>query len=376
IRLKPVGFYHWDTGAKALKQFNAIAKKQQWLELFAAMKEDVHQQFHHPARLSIVFISVISDFGRTVVGDDDAIIYIFMTGDKPKVYPWLLLHELLNVFGGVDIKPHGFVLNDDTVIDDEWLKSNTPQIHSLNKKILFNSSVIFNQQRENWWNFRKLKYDNNVQAIVDAIYEMEPILSHERKDDFFRVGQMFRNNEMFEESIKPLQKAVQYAKEKNVSSNELQIVCIELMKSYVKLGRVQDAIDLVDELYEKEPNSIAKLRLVSDVYYEADDYGKCIELYSQMLERTPRDSTLYYRKALCLVMQTPRNRWKDEDAFARAIELLNTSIKIGANGPELYALLQRIYATQGNVEQAAKYQRILDERFHGYELDAVILNKQ
>lgn len=144
------------------------------------IKKDVANLSQNEKHLNIVFISSHLDFARSVISSDYTTICIFMSSKDFRVTAWILLHEIFNVFGAVDISEGGYVMNDDTIIDSEFLVKSKPLIHPTNRKIL---ELTFQEIKDNyefWWNYTKRKINKLSETRIKLVKELEPFLTEKQ----------------------------------------------------------------------------------------------------------------------------------------------------------------------------------------------------
>lgn len=123
---------------------------------------------------------------------------------------------------------------------------------------------------------------------------------------------------------------------------------LNLAKSYLKLGRYQDAVDLVKPLQEAAPTDAELNSLLAFGYFyqgQTDDAAKYLDNIWDAIVQNKRIDEINTRGLIYF-------RQKD---YAKAIETFKKSLEINADDISANNTLSRIYAAQGDAGQAETY---------------------
>lgn len=123
---------------------------------------------------------------------------------------------------------------------------------------------------------------------------------------------------------------------------------LNLAKSYLKIGRYQDEVDLIKPLAEAAPKDAEMNSLLAFGYFylgQTDDAAKYLDNIWDAIVQNKRIDEINTRGLIYF-------RQKD---YAKAIETFNKSLEINADDISANNTLSRIYAAQGDTEQAEIY---------------------
>jgi tetratricopeptide (TPR) repeat protein len=139
---------------------------------------------------------------------------------------------------------------------------------------------------------------------------------------------------------------------------------LNLAKSYLKLGRYQDEIDLVKPLAESKPKDLETNSLLAFGYFyqgQTDDAAKYLDAVWDTIVQNKRIDEINTRGLIYF-------RQKNYD---KAIETFKKSLEINADDISANNTLSRIYAAQGDAAQADIY-RLKTEKAQ----DAISANEE
>lgn len=123
---------------------------------------------------------------------------------------------------------------------------------------------------------------------------------------------------------------------------------LNLAKSYLKLGRYREEIDLVKPLVDTNPKDADYNSLLAFGYFhlgQTDEAAKYLDAVWDALLKNKKIDEINVRGLI----------WFRQKNYEKAIETFKKSLEIDADDISANNTLSRIYAAQGNTEQAEIY---------------------
>lgn len=129
-------------------------------------------------------------------------------------------------------------------------------------------------------------------------------------------------------------------------------VSFYLAKSFMELGDFQQALDLVKEEKNRNPNIADPFLLAAEIFYRKEQFKECAAEYSQAIKMRPSGAELYVKASIC---------YRQSDAIDIAEDMLATAKQRESGYPEIYREQGYLFEKRGMASEAREsFERYLD----------------
>lgn len=122
-------------------------------------------------------------------------------------------------------------------------------------------------------------------------------------------------------------------------------VLINLAHQKYKAGSYKQALELSNNLYERNPRRTDNLLLLGAIYYQLHDFDMCISKNEEAIQINPHFAECYGNMA---------NAWKEKGNVDLAIRYYLTAIELRPNFADAWSNLANAYMRKGRVGEASQ----------------------
>ena len=116
-----------------------------------------------------------------------------------------------------------------------------------------------------------------------------------------------------------------------------------LAKCYLELGDFQQAIDLVKQEKNKNPNLADPFLLAAEIYYRKEQFKECAAEYSLAIKMRPSSAELYVKSSIC---------YRKSDAIDIAEDMLTIAKQKESGYPDIYREQGYLFEKKGQPREA------------------------
>ena len=210
-----------------------------------------------------------------------------------------------------------------------------------------------------WMRIGNIYQENEDFEDAQEAYEKAIEIDEEFGEAYKSAGIMLYDQEEYEEAISFLQSATEFFPE----DDNLQK---KLAKCYDRTGKIDEAIAHYIEIIEKDPDNIKAHFSLANLYLGSEKYDKALEVAFTLKEKIPDDPKVY------ILFATSYNSSKN---YAKAEENANKVIEFDPTLYQPYRILAEISFDRG-YQKYEEYLKLDEDvrsgKFYGEELDKLV----